>query len=153
MLLLDGQVHHDTHFIPMGNYVSEVGNYLSVRPSDLGNYVSADIQEKRRVEEEARQEARQRAAQAHLEAEARAEEERQKVISGWSPTLEGVDYRDLGGPASDDPRPYYIDVQTLSARPARGRARPYEAKVLIRWSRTSLGPILVQDAGADEVAA
>ena len=42
MLLLDGQVHHDTHIIPMGNYVSEVGNYLSARPSDLGNYVSAD---------------------------------------------------------------------------------------------------------------
>src|SRR5580693_560408 len=30
LLLLDGQVHHDTHLIPMGNYVSEVGNYLSV---------------------------------------------------------------------------------------------------------------------------
>ena len=44
MLLLDGQVHHDTHVIPMGNYVSEVGNYLSARPSDLGNYVSADTQ-------------------------------------------------------------------------------------------------------------
>ena len=43
MLLLDGQVHHDTHVIPMGNYVSEVGNYLSARPSDLGNYVSADM--------------------------------------------------------------------------------------------------------------
>jgi hypothetical protein len=42
LLLLDGQVHHDTHVIPMGNYVSEVGNYLSARPSDLGNYVSAD---------------------------------------------------------------------------------------------------------------
>ena len=43
MLLLDGQVHHDTHVIPMGNYVSEVGNYLSARPSDLGNYMSADM--------------------------------------------------------------------------------------------------------------
>ena len=42
MLLLDGQVHHDTHPIPMGNYVIEVGNYLSANPSDLGNYVSAD---------------------------------------------------------------------------------------------------------------
>ena len=42
MLLLDGQVHHDTHAIPMGNYVIEVGNYLSATPSDLGNYVSAD---------------------------------------------------------------------------------------------------------------
>ena len=28
----------------MGNYVSGVGNYLSVSPSDLGNYVSADTQ-------------------------------------------------------------------------------------------------------------
>ena len=28
----------------MENYVSEVGNYLSARPSDLGNYVSADMQ-------------------------------------------------------------------------------------------------------------
>jgi hypothetical protein len=44
LLLLDGQVHHDTHPIPMGNYVSEVGNYLSANPSDLGNYVSADTQ-------------------------------------------------------------------------------------------------------------
>ena len=26
----------------MGNYVSAVGNYVSVSPSDLGNYVSAD---------------------------------------------------------------------------------------------------------------
>jgi len=42
LLLLDGQVHHDTHVIPMGNYVSEVGNYLSVSPSELGNYVSVD---------------------------------------------------------------------------------------------------------------
>ena len=42
MLLLDGQVHHDTHLIPMGNYVIAVGNYVSVSPSDLGNYVSAE---------------------------------------------------------------------------------------------------------------
>jgi len=42
LLLLDGQVHHDTHAIPMGNYVSAVGNYVSVSPSELGNYVSAD---------------------------------------------------------------------------------------------------------------
>jgi hypothetical protein len=42
LLLLDGQVHHDTHPIPMGNYVIEVGNYVSANPSDLGNYVSAD---------------------------------------------------------------------------------------------------------------
>ena len=42
MLLLDGQVHHDTHVIPMGNYVIAVGNYVSVSPSELGNYVSAD---------------------------------------------------------------------------------------------------------------
>jgi hypothetical protein len=42
LLLLDGQVHHDTHAIPKGNYVSAAGNYVSVSPSDLGNYVSAD---------------------------------------------------------------------------------------------------------------
>jgi hypothetical protein len=42
LLLLDDQVHHDTHPIPMGNYVSEVGNYVSVNPSELGNYMSAD---------------------------------------------------------------------------------------------------------------
>jgi len=42
LLLLDGQVHHDTHPIPMGNYVIEVGNYVIVSPSKLGNYVSAD---------------------------------------------------------------------------------------------------------------
>ena len=43
MLLLDGQVHHDTHSIPMGNYVIGVGNYMSATPSELGNYMSADI--------------------------------------------------------------------------------------------------------------
>jgi hypothetical protein len=43
LLLLDGQVHHDTHVIPKGNYVIGMGNYLSARPSDLGNYVSADM--------------------------------------------------------------------------------------------------------------
>ena len=42
MLLLDSQVHHDTHVIPMGNYVIGVGNYVIVSPSELGNYVSAD---------------------------------------------------------------------------------------------------------------
>ena len=42
MLLLDGQVHHDTHAIPMGNYVIGVGNYLIVSPSELGNYKIAD---------------------------------------------------------------------------------------------------------------
>jgi hypothetical protein len=42
LLLVDGQVHHDTHAIPMGNYVIGVGNYVIVSPSELGNYVSAD---------------------------------------------------------------------------------------------------------------
>ena len=42
MLLLDGQIHHDTHAIPMGNYVIGVGNYVIATPSKLGNYVSAD---------------------------------------------------------------------------------------------------------------
>lgn len=42
MLLLDGQVHHDTHAIPMGNYVIEVGNYVIVSPSELGNYKIVD---------------------------------------------------------------------------------------------------------------
>jgi hypothetical protein len=36
LLLLDGQVHHDTHVIPMGNYVSEVGNYVSASRSNRG---------------------------------------------------------------------------------------------------------------------
>jgi hypothetical protein len=40
--LLDGQVHHDTHAIPMGNYVIGVGNYVIVSPSELGNYMIAD---------------------------------------------------------------------------------------------------------------
>jgi hypothetical protein len=44
LLLLDGQVHHDTHVIPTGNQMSGLGNYLSARPSDLGNYMSADNQ-------------------------------------------------------------------------------------------------------------
>ena len=43
MLLLDGQVHHDTHVIPMGNYVIGVGNYVIVTSSNVGNYVSADM--------------------------------------------------------------------------------------------------------------
>jgi hypothetical protein len=43
LLLLDGQVHHDTHVIPMGNYVIGVGNYVIVTSSNVGNYVSADI--------------------------------------------------------------------------------------------------------------
>jgi hypothetical protein len=42
LLLLDGQVHHDTHVIPKGNYVSGVGNYVSVTRSNVENYVSAD---------------------------------------------------------------------------------------------------------------
>jgi hypothetical protein len=42
LLLLDGQVHHDTHAVPMGNYVIGVGNYVIATPSELGNYMSAD---------------------------------------------------------------------------------------------------------------
>ena len=42
MLLLDGQVHHDTHVIPMGNYVIGAGNYVIATPSELGNYMIAD---------------------------------------------------------------------------------------------------------------
>ena len=42
MLHLDGQVHHDTHAIPMGNYVIEAGKYVIVSPSELGNYKIAD---------------------------------------------------------------------------------------------------------------
>ena len=42
MLHLDGQVHHDTHAIPMGNYVIAVRNYVIVSPSELGNYMIAD---------------------------------------------------------------------------------------------------------------
>jgi hypothetical protein len=44
LLLLDGQVHHDTHALPMGNYVIAVGNYVIVSPSELGNCVIADTQ-------------------------------------------------------------------------------------------------------------
>jgi hypothetical protein len=44
LLLLDGQVHHDTHALPMGNYVIAVGNYVIVSPSELGNYKIADRQ-------------------------------------------------------------------------------------------------------------
>ena len=42
MLLLDGQVHHDTHAIPMGNYVIGAGNYVIATPSQLGNCMIAD---------------------------------------------------------------------------------------------------------------
>ena len=44
MLHLDGQVHHDTHAVPMGNYVIGVGNYVIVNPSELGNCMIADNQ-------------------------------------------------------------------------------------------------------------
>jgi hypothetical protein len=44
LLLLDGQVHHHTHAVPMGNYVIGVGNYVIVSPSKLGNYLIADSQ-------------------------------------------------------------------------------------------------------------
>jgi hypothetical protein len=43
LLVPDGQVHYDTHTLPMGNYVIEVRNYVIISPSELGNYVSADI--------------------------------------------------------------------------------------------------------------
>ncbi|MGH3250842.1 MAG: hypothetical protein ACRDOI_32190 [Trebonia sp.] len=56
ILGLDGQVHHDTHAIPMGNYVIGVGNYvigvgnyLIATPSELGNYKIADIRSLARV--------------------------------------------------------------------------------------------------------
>jgi hypothetical protein len=37
LLHLDGQVHHDTHVLPMENYVIEVGKTVIVSPSELGN--------------------------------------------------------------------------------------------------------------------
>jgi hypothetical protein len=40
--LLDSQVHHDTQTLPLGNCVSEVGNYVCGSLSHLGNYVSDD---------------------------------------------------------------------------------------------------------------
>ena len=46
---LDGQVHHDTHALPMGNYVIAVGNYVIVSPSELGNCMIADSQEQGRT--------------------------------------------------------------------------------------------------------
>jgi hypothetical protein len=42
LVYLDGQVHHDTHAIPMGNYVIEVGISVIVSPSQLGNCKIAD---------------------------------------------------------------------------------------------------------------
>jgi len=46
LLLLDGQVHHDTHAIPMGNYVIEAGNYVIATPSQLGNCMIADTRQR-----------------------------------------------------------------------------------------------------------
>ena len=54
MLLLDGQVHHDTHAVPMGNYVIAVGNYVIVSPSELGNYMSADTEHEKTAKHPAR---------------------------------------------------------------------------------------------------
>jgi hypothetical protein len=43
LLLSDGQVHHDTHAVPMGNYVTPgLGNYVLTSAPWLGNYVIAD---------------------------------------------------------------------------------------------------------------
>jgi len=42
LLDLDGQVHPDTHPIPMGNYVIGVRNYMIATPSQVGNYLIAD---------------------------------------------------------------------------------------------------------------
>jgi hypothetical protein len=41
---LEDHTRYTTHVIPMGNYViAGVGNYVIVNPSNLGNYVIADI--------------------------------------------------------------------------------------------------------------
>jgi hypothetical protein len=43
LLFSDGQVHHDTHVIPLGNNVTRrLGNYVLTSRSRLGNYVIAD---------------------------------------------------------------------------------------------------------------
>ena len=42
VLLLDGQVHQDTHAIPMGNYVIGVRKYVIATPLKMWNYMSAD---------------------------------------------------------------------------------------------------------------
>jgi hypothetical protein len=42
LLHLDDQIHHDTHIVPMGNYVIGVGNYVIATPSQVGNYKIAD---------------------------------------------------------------------------------------------------------------
>jgi hypothetical protein len=49
LLHLDGQVHHDTHALPMRNYVIEVGNSVIVSLSQLRNYKIADTGDARRV--------------------------------------------------------------------------------------------------------
>jgi hypothetical protein len=42
-LFSDGQVHHDTHAVPMGNNVTRrLGNYVLTSRPCLGNYVIAD---------------------------------------------------------------------------------------------------------------
>ena len=48
-LCLDGQIHHDTHAVPMGNYVIGVGKYVIVSPSQLGNYKIADTEQVRQL--------------------------------------------------------------------------------------------------------
>ena len=43
LLFSDGQVHHDTHAVPMGNNVTRrLGNYVLTSRPCLGNYVIAD---------------------------------------------------------------------------------------------------------------
>jgi hypothetical protein len=42
--LRDGQVHPDTHPVPMGNYVIRVGNYVTANAPSLGNSVIVDTE-------------------------------------------------------------------------------------------------------------
>lgn len=40
MLEREDQPKPDTHPVPTGNYVIRVGNYVTVSPSELGNFVT-----------------------------------------------------------------------------------------------------------------
>lgn len=109
-------------------------NYSMFGPEVARGELKSQI---RKIEaKNAKTEADARAKQARREAKAEA----MKLISEWTPTLDGVDLASVRGRISDDPAAYYIDVQTKAIRPARGMTRPGEARVLIQQSTT--GPVL-----------
>jgi hypothetical protein len=105
-----------------------------------------------RQREEADRQARLEADRARAAARAKAAEEARKAYeedrkraSEWVAaldSLDGVDFRGVGGPVGKDPVAYYISMDTKAVRPARGKCRLGEARIFVK--RTASGPVLVR---------